>query len=104
MAKQPRPSACGRGWGSAAEAIAREAVGLAEPTDFPDLQARALLAHAAALAAVGQRTQATELRHRASALYESKGNIVAARKATQLAASVRSGSHPVRAGLLSASR
>jgi class 3 adenylate cyclase/tetratricopeptide (TPR) repeat protein len=79
-----------RGSSGQAEALAREAVRLAEPTDFPDLQARALLAHAAVLAAVGQRTDATELRHRATRLYEGKGNVVAARKTALLARPVRS--------------
>jgi ATP/maltotriose-dependent transcriptional regulator MalT len=78
-----------RGSGAAADALAREAVRLAEPTDFPDLRARALLAHAAVLAAAGRPAEATELRHRAGALYEGKGNVVAARKATHLAASLR---------------
>ena len=80
-----------RGSGPRAEELARDAVRLAEPTDFPDLQARALLARAAVLAAVGQRSEARELRHQASALYEAKGNVVAKRKAAELAASVLPG-------------
>jgi class 3 adenylate cyclase/tetratricopeptide (TPR) repeat protein len=70
-----------RGEDIPADDLAKEAVRLAEPTDFPDLQARALLAHAAVLAAGGQRAESTALRRRAGRLYEDKGNVVAARRA-----------------------
>jgi class 3 adenylate cyclase/tetratricopeptide (TPR) repeat protein len=80
----------GRGAGPSADELAREAVRLAEPTDFPDLRARALLAQGAVAAAVGDPAEATELRQRASRLYEGKGNIIAARNAARLAASLRS--------------
>jgi class 3 adenylate cyclase/tetratricopeptide (TPR) repeat protein len=71
---------------ASADKLAVEAVRLAEPTDFPDLQARALLARASVLAAAGRRAEAVELRQLAARLYEDKGNIVAARKAADLAA------------------
>ena len=70
-----------RGEDIPADDLAKEAIRLAEPTDFPDLKARALLAHAAVLAAAGQRAESTALRLRAARLYADKGNVVAARRA-----------------------
>jgi len=66
---------------AAADELAREAVQLAEPTDFPDLKARALLSRASVQAAAGHAAEAGELRQRARRLYAGKGNVVAARQA-----------------------
>jgi class 3 adenylate cyclase/tetratricopeptide (TPR) repeat protein len=72
--------------GEAAEAerLAREAVELAAPTDFLDLQATALLALARVLRKAGS-AEATTAAARAQAVYELKGNIVGAGWAAQLA-------------------
>jgi class 3 adenylate cyclase/tetratricopeptide (TPR) repeat protein len=74
-----------RGDGTRADELTTEAVRLAEPTDFPDLQARALVARASVLATSGRRTEASKLRDEARDLYEDKGNVVAARKTADLA-------------------
>ena len=73
--------------GDAAEAerLAREAVELAEPTDFLDLQATALLALARVLREAGSQQEAAKAAVTAQAVYERKGNIVGARWAAQLA-------------------
>jgi ATP/maltotriose-dependent transcriptional regulator MalT len=72
--------------GDAAEAdrLAREAVELAAPTDFLDLQATALLARARVLQKSGS-PDAQDVAVEARALYERKGNIVGAGWAAQLA-------------------
>jgi len=72
--------------GEAAEAerLAREAVELAEPTDFLDLQATALLALARVLREAGS-PEAAKVAVNAQAVYERKGNIVGAGWAAQLA-------------------
>jgi hypothetical protein len=67
-----------------AEQLAREAVELAAPTDFLDLQATALLALARVLQAAGS-PDASGLARDARAVYERKGNVVGARQATLLA-------------------
>ena len=61
-----------RGDDEAAEALAREAVALAEETDFPVLRADALLV----LAEVAGEGRAEAIR-----LYEEKGNVAAAERA-----------------------
>jgi class 3 adenylate cyclase/tetratricopeptide (TPR) repeat protein len=72
--------------GEAAEAeqLAREAVDLAAPTDFLDLQATALLALAHVLQKAGS-TEAVSVAGRAKAVYERKGNIAGAGRAALLA-------------------
>jgi ATP/maltotriose-dependent transcriptional regulator MalT len=67
-----------------AERLAREAVTLAAPTDFLDLQATALLALARVLRAAGS-PEAASVAGEAQAVYERKGNIVGARRAALLA-------------------
>jgi len=72
--------------GEAAEAdqLAGEAVGLAAPTDFLDLQGTALLARARVLRQAGS-PEAAKVAHQAQAVYERKGNIVGAGWAASLA-------------------
>jgi hypothetical protein len=67
----------------ASERLAREAVELAAPTDFLDLQATALLALARVLHAQGS-PQAAVVAAEARAVYERKGNVVGARWASEL--------------------
>jgi class 3 adenylate cyclase/tetratricopeptide (TPR) repeat protein len=67
-----------------AESVAREAVVLTAATDFPDLQATALLALARVLRKRGS-TQAADAAAQAQAVYERKGNTVGARRAALLA-------------------
>ena len=82
---RPRPcgAACGRGcWprqgrAEAAAALAREAVALAERTDFPTVRADALLD----LAAVLDGAAAEAAARQALALYEAKGDVVSAARA-----------------------
>jgi ATP/maltotriose-dependent transcriptional regulator MalT len=60
-----------------AQRLAREAVELAAPTDFLDLQATALLALARVLRQAGA-PEAADVAVQAQAVYERKGNIVGA--------------------------
>jgi class 3 adenylate cyclase/tetratricopeptide (TPR) repeat protein len=71
--------------GDAAEAerLAREAVDLAEPTDFLDLQATALLALARVLREASS-PEAPKFAELARTVYERKGNIVGAERAALL--------------------
>jgi class 3 adenylate cyclase/tetratricopeptide (TPR) repeat protein len=69
---------------AAAEVPAREAVELAAPTDFLDLQATALLALARVLRAAGS-SEAAHAAAEARAVYERKGNVVGVRQAAMLA-------------------
>ena len=64
-----------------AEALAREAVRLAEPTDFLTIRADALLDLAAVLRRGGQSTEAEETIRAALDLYEQKGDRVSAERA-----------------------
>jgi len=66
-----------KGEAAEAERLGREAVGLAVPTDFLDLQATALLALARVLHAAGSPQGAT-VAAQAQAVYERKGNTVGA--------------------------
>jgi ATP/maltotriose-dependent transcriptional regulator MalT len=76
-----------------AEALGREAVRLAEPTDFLTIRADALLDLAAVLRHGGQASGAEESVRSALELYEQKGDVVsAARARSQLAAGGRSAS------------
>src|SRR4051794_6682006 len=67
-----------------AERLGREAVDLAAPTDFVDLEATALLALARVLREAGS-LQAASVAAQAQAVYERKGNIVGAGQAALLA-------------------
>ena len=73
--------------GDAAEAerLAREAVELAAPTDFLDLQATALVGLARVLREAGS-AEAASVAGQAQAVYERKGNVVGAKQAGWLAA------------------
>ena len=66
-----------------AQRLAHEAVGLAAPTDFLDLQATALLALARVLREAGA-PEATDAAAQAQAVYERKGNVVGAKWAAEL--------------------
>jgi class 3 adenylate cyclase/tetratricopeptide (TPR) repeat protein len=68
-----------------ADRLAREAVELAAPTDFLDLQATALLARARVLGEAGS-PEASSVAAKARSVYERKGNIVGAGSAALLAA------------------
>ena len=57
-----------------AEGLAREALEMAKETDYPDLEARALMALAEV---VGPGTEASRLLDEARGLYEKKGNVAA---------------------------
>ena len=61
-----------------AEALGRQAAELVESTDFPDLQATTFLAVAEVLETAGKAEEAQEFVDAAQALYEQKGNLVAA--------------------------
>ena len=73
-----------RGEAVEAERLGREAVDLAAPTDFLDLQATALLALARVLRQGGSPEAAT-VAAEAQAVYERKGNSVGAERAALLA-------------------
>jgi ATP/maltotriose-dependent transcriptional regulator MalT len=75
-----------RGDVETAERLADEAKALAEGTDFPDLQATALLALAEVLRASGETTEAEPLIEAARATYRRKGNVVAADRTAQVLA------------------
>jgi tetratricopeptide (TPR) repeat protein len=72
------------GEAAGAEQLAREAVSLAAPTDFLDLQATALLALARVLQEA-RSSEAPSAATQAQAVYELKGNIVGTGWAAQLA-------------------
>jgi len=66
-----------------ADGLAREALETAQTTDYPDLEARALLSLAEV---VGPGSEASQLLEKARLLYGRKGNLVAARQAASLSA------------------
>jgi class 3 adenylate cyclase/tetratricopeptide (TPR) repeat protein len=68
-----------------AERLGREAVDLASPTDFLELQATALLALARVLRETGS-PEAASVADRAKAVYDRKGSIVGAKRAAALLA------------------
>ena len=67
-----------------AETLAREAVGLAEKTDFHNIHGDALMDLAEVLHLAGRGPEAEPAVQRAVALYERKGNVVSATKARAL--------------------
>jgi hypothetical protein len=73
----------GAGAVAEAERLAREAVDLATPTDFLDLQATALLSLARVLQEAGS-PDAAHVAAEAQAVYERKGNVVGAERAAEL--------------------
>jgi len=66
-----------------AEALARESVRLISTTDQPDVQGQALAGLAEVLEAAGKRTEAAASLREAMALFEIKGNAVAAARTHQ---------------------
>ena len=64
-----------------AETLAREAVDLAEQTDFLNFNADSLLDLAEVLQLAGRDAEAVAHVERAGALFERKGNIASAKKA-----------------------
>ncbi|HEX6673669.1 MAG TPA: AAA family ATPase [Actinomycetes bacterium] len=74
-----------------AEELAREAVAWADGCEQPDTQAEALADLAEVLGLAGKRNEAVEVLDRAIALYERKGNVVAAAKLKSLRARPRPG-------------
>jgi hypothetical protein len=72
-----------------AEQLAREAVSLSEPTDWPNLRADALLSLAEVLSIAGRSHNAWSAAERALAVYEQKGNVVSARRARSLLEELR---------------
>ena len=69
-----------------AERLARDALVMADATDFLALQGSTLVALAEVLAASGQTEEATALRERARDVYERKGNVIASRRVAHLLA------------------
>jgi len=65
---------------AAGERLAREAVKLANGTDFLDLQAGTLISLAGVLTSCGRTEEPAALTEQARAIYEQKGNIVAAER------------------------
>jgi GNAT superfamily N-acetyltransferase len=74
-----------------AERMARDALRLAETTDFLDVHADALVVHAEVLALQGRRVEAADALAAALALYERKGNLVSADQARALLADLEAG-------------
>ncbi len=70
-----RAGAVGERDRNTAEALAREALARAQATDYPDLEARALISLANVL---GEGEEASQLKKSARDLYERKGNLAAA--------------------------
>ena len=66
-----------------AERLAREAVGLAERTDFPEEHADALMSLVEVLRRAGRADEAVPVTRQALALYEGKGNTIMARRTQQ---------------------
>jgi predicted ATPase/class 3 adenylate cyclase len=77
-----------RGDHERAEALAREAVRLGEPTDLVSARADALSDLAEVLALAGGRQEAVGALEEAARLYEGKGNVTALRRALLLAAAL----------------
>ena len=73
-----------RGEADEAERLAREAAGIADKTDALNQRARVALALAEALRSAGREAEAAEAVERAVRLYELKGNVVAAGRASGL--------------------
>jgi tetratricopeptide (TPR) repeat protein len=79
IAKSARAKALARtGKLAQAERLAREAVAIREPTDLLNDKAEMLLALAEVLGLRGKTTEAAEALEQAHALFEAKGNVVAA--------------------------
>jgi ATP/maltotriose-dependent transcriptional regulator MalT len=72
-----------RGEDERAQKLGREATAMVEMTDFPDLQAQALLSLAEVLRFGGSAEEAQSLVDRARALYAKKENVAAVRRMVQ---------------------
>jgi hypothetical protein len=72
--------AAGRHDPAAAERLCREAVDLAEATDFPDLRDLALLDLGEVLQVAGDAAGAADALGRALRIHESKGNVLGAKE------------------------
>jgi class 3 adenylate cyclase/tetratricopeptide (TPR) repeat protein len=81
-----------RGEHARAEKLAREAVALVEPTDLMPLKGTVFDALAEVLAHSGRAQEAADVRERAIASHEAKGNIVSAARSRAALAELRSGS------------
>ena len=92
-----------RGEAEEAERLAREGVELAEPTDFLNVRATALLDLAEVLLVDGRADEAASAVAAAAALFEQKGNVVGLARSRALSSS-RDPSSPARRGRGSASR
>jgi ATP/maltotriose-dependent transcriptional regulator MalT len=89
-----------RGEVEKAEELGREAVRLADTTDFPELKASTALDLAEVLERAGRAEEALELGARARDVYERKGNVVAAEQSgLRSTHTTRSGGHHGRAEL-----
>jgi ATP/maltotriose-dependent transcriptional regulator MalT len=75
-----------RGDHEAAERLTAEAELLAEPTEFPDLQASAHASRARVLTLTGREDEAGACLVRAHEIYTRKGNVVATRQTDELLA------------------
>ena len=69
---------------AAAEALAREAVALADETDFTVLRGDAFMDLADVLRTAGRETESRAFAEQALELYEQKGNVVAAGRARRI--------------------
>jgi tetratricopeptide (TPR) repeat protein len=74
-----------------AEAVIREALALAEATDFPNMKADTLVYLAEVLQLEGRADQAAVELEQAVAIYEAKGNVVSARTASAQLEKLRAG-------------
>jgi hypothetical protein len=86
-----------RGEHADAEALAREAVAIADETDWPTLRGDAEMSLASSLAAAGKRDDARFAAQAAAQLYGAKGNVVSARRA-QIAAGLTTAAAAVERG------
>jgi hypothetical protein len=73
-----------RGEVAEAEALARDAVALADETDFTVLRADAFMDLAEVLRTTGRDIESAPLVDQALGLYEQKGNVVAAGRARRI--------------------
>ena len=81
----------GRGRVEEAEALAREAVGIAEKTDWLNLHADALMSLGEVLRLAGNPGEARAAIAEAAGLYEQKGNLVSSGRASTALADVKAG-------------
>jgi hypothetical protein len=80
-----------RGAADRGAVLAREAVTLADTTEWPNVRADALMDLADVLQVTGSRVDTVAVLKRASALYVQKGNIVSAARAQARLVELRTG-------------